>query len=231
MKRKVIRPREKIENLSLEVQALYWSVPRLWPDSTVFIIGGGPSIKKQDLTMISANGHKTIGCNAAFLDYPWIDCVYFGDCKFHMWITEDNHYKRQFDEFKGLKISCCPDTTTDKRIHSLFRIQKGIVQDRRSIGWNMNTGGSAINLGYHLGASRIILLGFDMHLKNGMNYHDYHIIPPNNPEEVLKKFIRFFRFITEDAKELKLKILNATPESALNYFPMVKYEEVVNGRR
>lgn len=219
----------RIENLSPEVQALYWSVPRLWPNSTMFIIGGGPSINKLDLTKIQE--FPTIVCNCGFLDFPWADIMYFGDCKVHTWISkaDKGKYQKQFDAFDGLKVSCCPDTRYDNRIHTLFRIGKGIVKDRRSIGWNMNTGGSAINLAYHFGATRVILLGFDMHqVENRSNFHDYNIIKDKDPESVYKKFLRYFKWIAEDAEKLGLEIINTTMDSSLELFPKVSYEEVLS---
>lgn len=219
----------RIDNLSLEVQALYWNVPKLWPDSTIFILGGGPSIKKLDLIKIQ-NRWPVIACNLAFLDFPWTDVMYFGDCKVHTWISKEDkgRYAEQFDSYKGLKVSCCPDTRDDSKIHTLFRVLKGIKLDRRTIGWNMNTGGSAINLAYHFGAKRVVLLGFDMHQVDGKsNFHDYNIIKDKRPNEVYHKFLRYFKFIAEDADKLGLEIINATEGSSLTLFPIIPFDNIV----
>lgn len=227
--RRQLKKLSGINTLSSEVQALYWTAPQMWPNSTIFILGGGPSIKNLDLTKIQGKW-PIIGCNMAFLDYPWIDVMYFGDCKVHMWISgQDNgKYTEQFDAFQGLKVSCCPDTREDPRIHALFRHLKGIIRERRSIGWNLNTGGSAINLAYHFGARRIVLLGFDMkQINNRQNFHDYNLEKDKHPDENYKKFIRYFERIAKDAKELELEVINATPGSALPYFPIISYEEVL----
>lgn len=221
-----------IDNLDVDVKILYWSAPRIWPDSVIFILGGGPSIKYLDLTKIQGKW-PVIGCNMAFLDYPWVDVVYFGDCKVHMWVTEADkgRYAQQFDAYTGLKVSLCPDTRNDNRINALFRYRNGIVTDRRSLGWNMNTGGSAINLAYHFGAKKVVLLGFDMKQKDGkMNFHNYNFVSVKHPKNVLSKFKKNFEYIAKDAKRLGLEIINAVhPEigSDLPYFKQINYEEVI----
>ena len=70
---------EHIGQLSKDVQELYWIVPKLWPHSTVAIIGGGCSVNEEDLIKIQQSSVHTIGCNAAFLDFPWVEVCYFGD--------------------------------------------------------------------------------------------------------------------------------------------------------
>lgn len=216
----------RIERLSPEVQELYWSVPLMWPNSTIFILGGGPSIKDLDLDLIKEIW-PVISCNLAFIDYPWVDVMYFGDCKVHTWVSEKGRYCNQFVKYQGLKISCCPDTRDDPDIKTLFRLPKGITTDKRSIGWNVNSGGSAINLAYHFGARRVILLGFDMKKVEGKdNFHDYNYVP--NKHDVYHKFLYFFKFIKKDADKLGLEIINATVGSSLDLFPIVPYEEVIS---
>jgi len=220
---------EKFEDLSTEIQELYWSAPILWPNSVIFIVGGGPSIPDYDLNLIRGK-YPTIGCNLAFLDFTWIDVIYFGDCKVHTWVSGKSKYRRQFDEYQGLKVSSCPDTRDDPRIKTLFRVHKGIVKDRRSIGWNQNTGLSAINLAVHFGARKVILLGFDMKLsKDGrMNYHDYHLAKVNHPVDTLKKHINYSKFVAADVEKLGIEVINATPGSALPHWPIKHFEEVLN---
>lgn len=220
-----LRKVPRIERLSSEIQELYWSVPLLWSGSTVFVLGGGPSIKSLNLDLIKGVW-PVISCNLAFLDYPWVDVTYFGDCKVHTWVGKGGKYYKEFLKYQGLKISCCPDTRDDPDIKTLFRLPKGLTTDRRSIGWNVNTGGSAINLAYHLGARRIILLGFDMKKVEGKdNFHEYNYI--KNKHDVYHKFLHFFKFIKRDADKLGLEIINASIDSSLDLFPKVSYEEII----
>lgn len=216
---------KKIDELKPKIKELYWQVPLLWPNSTFFIIGGGPSIKKLDLTKIQGRW-PVIVCNMGFLDFPWANVMYFGDCKVYDWLKKN--YKKRWSMFKGIKVSCCSATKDDPDIHCLYRISKGITQDTRAIGWNVNTGGSAINLAYHFGAKKVILLGFDMQQVNGRsNFHNYNIVKDSDPENIYKKMIRHFKAIYEDTIKLNIEVINATKESKLPYFPIKSYKQIL----
>lgn len=100
-------------------------------------------------------------------------------------------------------------------------------QDRDAISWNNNSGASAINVSYWLGAKRIVLLGFDMRMVDGKkNYHtDYKGERKNS--SIFERHLRGFQQISEDAKQLGIEILNATPNSAVTQFLFVKLEDVI----
>jgi hypothetical protein len=199
-----------------------WQVSKLWPDSTAFIIGGGPSL--EDLNLSLVHSKNVIGVNDAFKLGDWVDICWWGDCRWGVW----NHDALQ--EFGGLSVSCTrcncqhPDTLQVRRREGF-----GISTCSSEVFWNRSSGASAINLAYHLGAARIVLLGFDMTMRDGNhNWHSNHRSHPR-PSIYQERFLPPFEKIAEDAKRLKLEILNASPGSELKVFPMVKLEEVVNG--
>lgn len=201
-----------------------WSVPKIWPDSTVFIVGGGPSLKTQDLTPIHSS--RCIGVNFSFMLGAWIDVCWWGDAR---WGEENS---QALHKFGGLKVNCC---TTIANVKGSFRLRRGksygIDMRPTHVAWNNNSGASAINLAYHLGAKRIVLLGFDMKFGENMenNWHTLHkkmkstLKRPWNP---YPRFLHGFNNIKEDAEKIGLEILNATPNSALTLFPMVTLEDV-----
>jgi hypothetical protein len=200
----------------------WWIVPKLWPDSRVFIIGGGPSLKNVPLDIL--RNKRVIGANNSFMFGDWVDVCWFVDSVWY----EDN--KVRLEEFPGLKIHCCnrhadrPGTLRIMRSNNKF----GIEKDPSKISWNMCSGSSAINLAYHLGAKSVVLLGFDMKINdNGENnWHNLHRPKPKkwNP---YRRFLDCFPTIKSDAKSLGLEILNATPDSALTIFPMIKLEDAL----
>src|SRR6185369_15005299 len=49
----------------------------LWWDQTVFIVGGGPSLKSFDFDLL--RGRHVLAINAAGYDVPWADLLYFQD--------------------------------------------------------------------------------------------------------------------------------------------------------
>lgn len=197
------------------------NVQKLCDKGTVFIIGGGPSLKGFDFSKISDK--HIIGVNNAFMLGDFVDVCWFGDVNWY----ERN--KSQLDNFKGLKYHCCnrsasrPDTIRYTRGKP-----QGIDKDPTKVAWNNNSGGSAINLAYHLGAARIILLGFDMKFNEfgENNWHDYHVKrdPKWNP---YYRFLKCFPMIAHDAKKLGIEIINTSLDSALNMFPKKSIDEVL----
>jgi hypothetical protein len=203
-----------------------WSVPRIWPDSTVFIIGGGPSLKTMDLTLIHSK--RVIGTNFAFKLGNWIDVIYWLDAAW----GERN--ERELSLFPGLKVNL-GSTQINVPANSFRMIkgkQYGIDMRPTHLGWNNNSGASAINLAYHFGAKKVVLLGFDMKFgeNNENNWHDLHTNPRGTalrPWNPYPHFLQAFNNIKEDADNIGLEIVNCTPNSALTIFPMLTLEEVL----
>lgn len=208
-----------------------WTIPKLWPESTIFILGGGPSLNDVNFDLIKSK--KVIAVNNAYGDpvheneklrkytpRPWVDVCYFGDERWYDW------HKKYLKDFTGLLV-----TTRDK-FHGragMYGVKRGKpegIDERPSrISWNRSSGASAINLAYHLGARKIVLLGFDMRLIDGAaNWHNDHRVVIKDP---YARFLKPFTIIARDAKKLNLQIINATENSALTHFPYVSLEEIL----
>jgi len=107
----------------------------------------------------------------------------------------------------------------------------GLSDDPTKIRWNRNSGSSAINLAVHLGAKRIMLLGFDMKLKDHKDQHWHKLYgkKPKKESQIQKTFIRHsegFPKIARDAKRLGVEILNVNPDSAITAFERVNLSDV-----
>lgn len=102
--------------------------------------------------------------------------------------------------------------------------EKGLSQDRDYVHSGGNSGYQAINLAYHLGATRIILLGFDMHCHSGLSHffgdHPSKFISNNKYE----RFINAYRTIKPE--QYGLEILNCSRETALDAFPRHNLDDV-----
>jgi len=200
-----------------------FKIPPIWSGETAYIIGGGPSLKDQDLSPLQ--DQRTIGVNVAFRYYPWVDVVYFGDCSLYSAIRKD------LLEYKGLKISSC-GRVPDHGWPGVKRVTRGkpsgLESSRRDrISWNGNSGSSAINIAFWFGVKRIVLLGFDMRIvdKNKNFHSDYGYEDPlHHP---FKRYLRHFDKIAEDAKALGIEILNCSPVSLIEQFQKVKLEDTL----
>lgn len=160
-----------------------------------------------------------IGVNNAYLIGSWIDICWFGDCRWYGW------HQERLKEFSGLIATCCLNLSSS-RVKTVSRGKpRGLEPKRNQVSWNGNSGASAISFAYHLGVKRIVLIGYDMQrVKDQANWHKDHPAPDKNP---YPRFMQRFHTIKNDARNLHLEIVNATPNSALDLFPMVRLEDVV----
>ena len=68
--------------------SIYAHVKPIWLDETVFIIGGGPSLKGFNWSLLA--GKKTIAINRAIQFYPKADALYFTDGRVYSWYKKGN---------------------------------------------------------------------------------------------------------------------------------------------
>ena len=189
----------------------------------MFILGGGPSLANVDLTPLHSK--RVVGVNQAFKLGSWVDVCYWGDCA---WYGFNLSAVRKFAGLKITSCSRCPELGW-KHVHRVRRTKPyGIDSEHQdAVAWNNNSGASAINIAAHLGARRIVLLGFDMQLvKRKKNWHNDYKGEQYNPE-IFSKHLRGFPQIAKDAEALGIEILNATPGSAITQFPFVDIEDFV----
>lgn len=226
---------------------MIWQIPRIWENKEVWIIGGGysvfeqfgvpSSIQKKILSkelpystlepyLERLNAKPVIGVNMAFLLGDCIDLCFFGDKNFPQKVA-DAGYSKEFAEFFGWKVTCHHSFTSDPLIkyvaHSKsFRF--GISDNPNVVCWNHNSGGAAISIAANAGASRIVLVGFDMKdVKKRTHWHDGYgkAFPP------FDKHLIGFDQIAKDADKRKIEIINANPDSAITQFQKCTVKELL----
>lgn len=210
------------------------NIPQIWgkdKNRPVFILGGGPTM----LDCINGNRprlctSRVLGVNLAYtLGYPLVDACFFGDAKFYWWnkdgigmfggmkITRNRGVEHGYDSVEGQ-----PGLIIVKRGK-----QHGIDDRKGQISWNASSGGAAINVAYHLGARYITLVGYDMRLVGGEKNWMEHT-KEETKRNPYANFLRPFDKIANDAKRLGVRIVNATPGSAITQFPMTTVDEVLD---
>lgn len=231
-------------------------IPKIWNDgSTCYIIGGGPSVAyaagiktpgKDSLPRVSEfltpiHEKKIIGVNNAYMLGNWVDVLWFGDSG---WFTMHRANLARVG-YMGLKMSCHPRFNKNPIAGVVFTprdMEKplGITTKNSKVSWNYNSGGCAINLAYHLGARRIILLGFDMQSGGGKStwqthWHGGHKDMSHEKRQKVwepryQRFLQGFPIIAQDAKALGIEIINAVHPSfgsAIEHFPKIPIQEVL----
>ena len=219
-----------------------WKCPRLWPKGNAVIIGGGPSFKKVPCDVLKRLSLDekigVIGINKAYREIPdfseWGHVIFFGDDRFYKVFSKkpDGFYK-----FPGLRVSCA-GRKNDNAIHFLGRNRKkghGICKQSHLVCWNKNSGGSAINLAYHLvgGGGKVFLFGFDMKKAGGGDSHwhngyagDFNQRKNHDVKIPFQRWLKTFPAIARDAERLKLEIYNVgSPNSKIDEFPKITFNE------
>lgn len=198
------------------------SVEPIWKGETVFIIGGGPSLK--NFNWESLRTKKTIAINKAFYAYPHADILYFTDGRFYNW------YKDDIDLFKGEKYTITPGSasvTADVKI--LKRGQKlGLSKEKNMLSHGNNSGYAAINLAYLLGAKRIVLLGYDM-TNDGTksHFHDGYPVNMTSNSTYTNTFIPAFDSLAPLLKNSGIQVYNACEWSMLRAFPKISHAQAL----
>ena len=201
----------------------FWTVPKMWPGNTCYILGGGPSLKSIDVNRL--RGSRVIAVNNAYQLADWIDVLFFGD---HRWFWA---HRNKFADFGGLKVTRneghakWPGVLAANYVGDPY----GISTDPSVLRWNRSSGACAINLAAHFGVKRIILLGFDMRMIGKRhNWHQDHT--ETRSAALYREFMTVFPAIKADLDTLGIECINATPGSSLTVFPVAHPDEVLPER-
>lgn len=209
-----------------EIRNQYDSLPRPFEGGTVFILGGGPSLKRTNLKQIV--DRHVLGCNDAFRLGSWVDWIIFADRRWWMW----NHEEASKWENREQIICLVPQFLEERKKFPYLKILRrdearfGLSVEQDTCCWNRGCGGAAINAAYLLGAARVVLLGFDMKMVEGKhNWHDNHK-KEERPQIYQASMVPFLKPMSDALKVTGLQVVNATPGSALNIFPQVELTEL-----
>lgn len=216
-------------------------VPRLWPDSTIVCLGGGSSLTAADAAFCRDKAHviaiKEAGCcriPGHEAPAPWADVLYAADEKYWRFVNGA-------PEFKGLKYSIQQDalelphlrrpvTEWAARYPDLEVLRdtgsEGLELDPSGLKTGHNSGYQAINLAVHLGAKRIVLLGYDMWRgpSGDQNWFGAH---PTHLTSQFALFMARFETIVRPLAMLGVTVLNASRFTMLRAFPCVPLEEAL----
>jgi len=197
-----------------------WNVPKIWnKETTCYVIGGGPSIKDTDLSVLKHQ--HVIAVNNAYQLTPWADFMFFMDRE---WI---HYHAEQLRKFHGVIVTILVEYHKySKGLRGIKQLKRGprdgFSIDNRKVNHGGNSGFCAINLANLLGAGRIILVGFDMRVVNGQhNYHSGHT--REIADDIYEnEYVKPFSTLIKPAEEKGIEILNATPNSALKCFEFIE---------
>lgn len=194
-------------------------VPRAYPGATIVCLGCGPSLTKDDVAKVRGRA-VVIAINDAYRLAPWADVLYACDGKWWGWHPEALAFRgakyaldRYAQRFAGVAV--LKNTGT-----------KGLERDPKGLRTGRNSGYQAINLAVLLGATKILLLGYDMQPRGGQDHwfgpHPYRTAPI--PYD---KILDVFPQVVEPLKAAGVTVINCTKGSALRCFPYLPIEEAL----
>jgi hypothetical protein len=200
------------------------TVPKLWPGGTVVCMASGPSLTPEDAEYVRGKADGVIVVNTTYKLAPWADILVASDVRWWEW-------HKGAKDFPGLKFA-----TYQHVKWSGVQVLKntgpmGLELDPSGVKHGMNSGYKAIGVAFHTGASRIILLGYDCKRGDGPkrleHWHGEHPVPSRSNYNV---FLKYFRTIAEPLKAQGVEVLNCTPDSALDCFPIADLRDVLKPR-
>ena len=202
----------------------YWTVPLEWTGETCFILGCGPSLRGFDARVLRGRG-RVIAVNDSFRLAPWADVLYA--CDLRWWQTRQAGVR---DLWAGRRM-----VTLENEIDGVLRLRNsgedGLETDPGALRTGKNSGYQAIGLAYHFGASRIVLLGFDMRLGRHGELHWNERSDGQTPQGfagTLALMLPKFETLRKPLATAGVQVVNATPGSALRVWPMVRLGDVLN---
>lgn len=199
------------------------TVPRLCPrGGTVVCLGSGPSLTQADVDAVRGKA-TVVAINDAFRLAPWAEVLYACDAKFYYW-----HWLKGAREFAGLKFAL---DAAARRYSGVTVLKKtgetGLELDPTGLRAGRNSGYQAINLAVHLGAARIVLLGYDMRSNGKDHFFGQH---PDSSKPPFSICLQRFETLVEPLRAAGIEVVNCTPESALTCFPMRPLREALLAR-
>lgn len=193
-----------------------------WQGQTVVCIASGPSLTKEDVEYVRGRAHRVMVVNREFEMAPWADVLYGADYRF--WEA----YWNEIDAtFTGERWTMSQQAASRFKINCIGRCNaEGYSIIAGSINTGGNSGFQAVHLAAYWGASRIVLLGYDMQRTDGKEHH-YGKHKNNLPNGRSFPFwVKRFAPLVRDLSRMGVEVLNCSRASALTCGKRVTLESV-----
>lgn len=169
---------------------------------------------------------RVVAVNDAYRRLPYADILYACDEKW--WRVHIEDVSRMFHGERWTSHEEKSETNNKRNIPAEWGIkavagvlQPGFSDNGAVIHYGSNSGFQALNLALLKGATKVILVGYDM--RGAGHFFGDHPAPLHNRTSY-SEFVREFRAA---ARRCTVPILNATPGSGLDCWPIVTLEEAL----
>jgi hypothetical protein len=188
---------------------------------TIVCLGGGPSLTPADVDFCREKA-RVLAIKDSIRLAPWADWLYACD---HKWWQHYGDTVNFSGPKYGLEEASAPWAQILRQTGPL-----GLELDPTGLRTGRCSGYQAINLAVHLGAKKIVLLGYDMQPgpKGERNWFG-----PRPPSYWLAlpawdvSITQCWASIVDPLKALSVEVINATRSTALHVFPQQSLEEAL----
>lgn len=153
---------------------------------------------------------------------PKADVLY--GCDEHWW---EHHIEKINDECTAELWTQCPIAQSRYNLNRIEGESKTGL-GKKKLHFGGNSGYQAVNLAFLFGATKIILVGFDMQRTNDKIHffgaHPYHRNGGGPTAQLLKKWCENFSVMAQDLSQENVEVINASKNSALTCFEKKELE-------
>lgn len=195
-----------------------------WATRPAVVIGSGPSLSDEQLQLVrqarEALRVHVIAVNNTIERVPWADVSYFGD------YTALCHYLPKLKPLTKAEwvTTCRAGAERWKLTHVRPSPNNGMSLN--VVHLNGNSGAQAVNTAAAFGATKVILIGFDMRNSADGKAHWFGQHPlPLITTQLYPDWMHKFAYLAIDAQRLGVDLVNCTPDSAMTCLRMGNLEE------
>ena len=209
-----------------------------WAGQRVVIIGGGPSLTQAQIDLARSSGARIIAINDAYLLAPDADICYFADSQWWLWHSKGvarpglnaADVAARFAAFRGQKCSIQNTgmNVEDPNVHLMRNAgMNGVLNDPSALRDGRHGGVHAVNIAALSGSRRHILIGFDAREPQGKPSHWFGDHQRPTPTVAYQMYRQAFTAIENPLRAIGVRVINATPGSAIESFPKLPLEEAL----
>lgn len=203
----------------------------------VALVASGPSLTIDDIERLRGKC-RVIVINDNYRLAPWADIIYACDSTwwdFHKGCPEfsgekwTQAYSPALSSRESAEAVAQMETIARYGLNYVYGAHcPGISLDPALIHYGHNSGFQALNLAVHLGAKRVILLGYDMKKSNDGKSHWFGDHPPEIHRcSPYNKFAEAFNSAVPDLIAAGVKVINCSRDTALTCFERAKIEDIL----
>lgn len=201
-----------------------WKPEPLFWGKTVFILGNGPSLNQKEIDRLYPYyADQVVAINDSADLFPWARVLFFRDLD---WFLRNKNLVLDWEN-----EVVTPNVSARNLLHTIRRVRVEHVKEFRGLGsdsikYGRTSGHLALSLAITMGASHVVLLGFDCRVVDGRSH--WNDKAPQVSEIVYKSdFLRYWNGWGELAQMAGVRVTNATPGSAIKEFPFKSLSEFI----